>query len=91
MVLDLMSGGRLELGVGHGGNLTAFAGFELDSDSPQRLFVRNLTGLRDTLAGGSYPGGDTLYPSQPEPRRSHLAGDLLGLGRRAGRRWPATG
>ena len=65
IVLDLLSAGRLELGVGNGGNPTAFAGFELDDARRTDLFVRNLTRLRDALAGKPIPGGDALYPSQP--------------------------
>src|ERR1700756_4463001 len=42
IVLDLLSGGRLELGVGNGGNPTAFAGFELDDENRGDLFVRHL-------------------------------------------------
>jgi putative FMN-dependent luciferase-like monooxygenase len=65
IVLDLLSAGRLELGVGNGGNPTAFAGFELDGAHRTDLFDHNLTRLRDALAGKPLPGGDTLYPSQP--------------------------
>ena len=65
IVLDLMSDGRLELGVGNGGNPTAFAGFELDTEHRNDLFVRHLARLRGALAGEPIPGGDTLYPSQP--------------------------
>jgi alkanesulfonate monooxygenase SsuD/methylene tetrahydromethanopterin reductase-like flavin-dependent oxidoreductase (luciferase family) len=64
IVLDLLSAGRLELGVGNGGNPTTFAGFELDDAHCNELFVRSLTRLRDALAGKPIPGGDTLYPSQ---------------------------
>ncbi len=62
IVLDLMSYGRLELGVGNGGNPTAFAGFELDNAHRNELFIRNLARLRNALAGEHIPGGDTLYP-----------------------------
>src|SRR5450631_1356834 len=65
IVLDLISDGRLELGVGNGGNPTAFAGFELDGEQRNELFVHNLARLRGALAGKPIPGGDTLYPSQP--------------------------
>src|SRR6185437_14797224 len=40
-VLDLMSGGRLEVGVGPGGNLTAYRAFGLDSDERTALLVRH--------------------------------------------------
>jgi putative FMN-dependent luciferase-like monooxygenase len=66
IVLDLISGGRLELGVGNGGNPTAFAGFELDGQHRGNLFERHLARLRGALAGEPVPGGDTLYPAQPD-------------------------
>src|SRR5471032_567471 len=62
IVLDLISGGRLELGVGNGGNPTAFAGFELDNAQRNEIFVHNLAGLKTALKGEKIPGGDTLYP-----------------------------
>lgn len=68
-VLDLLSGGRLELGVGPGGNMTAFAAFGLDSNERGAIFARHLDVLRDAWAGRTLPGGDTLYPANP-----HLAG-----------------
>lgn len=65
IVLDLISNGRLELGVGNGGNPTAFAGFELDNEQRNELFVHNLVRLRGALRGDPIPGGDTLYPAHP--------------------------
>ncbi len=95
IVLDLISDKRLELGVGNGGNPSAFAGFELDSEQRHDLFVRNLSRLRAALQGKPVTGGDTLYPQHPElaeriwqatfsvsgGRRAGLAGDGLMLSR----------
>src|SRR4249920_1469477 len=50
-VLDLMSGGRLEVGVGGGGNLSAFEAFGLDSAMRGSLLGRHLELLRDAWAG----------------------------------------
>jgi putative FMN-dependent luciferase-like monooxygenase len=64
-VLDLLIDGRLELGVGTGGNPTAFAAFGLDSTKRREIFARNLKVLRDGVGGRSLRGGDTLYPTRP--------------------------
>jgi putative FMN-dependent luciferase-like monooxygenase len=65
-VLDLMSDGRFELGVGTGGNPSAFAAFGLDSAERNEIFARNLDVVRTALAGRPLAGGDTLYPSRPQ-------------------------
>ncbi|MNK77354.1 Alkanal monooxygenase alpha chain [compost metagenome] len=63
IVLDLLSGGRLEVGVGTGGTPASFAAFGLDSDDRAALFERQLATVRDAWAGRPLPGGDTLYPA----------------------------
>src|SRR5882762_9282840 len=65
-VLDLLIDGRLELGVGTGGNPTAFAAFGLDSTQRNEIFARNLEVVRTALAGKPLAGGDTLYPQRPQ-------------------------
>ncbi|MBK1657351.1 putative FMN-dependent luciferase-like monooxygenase [Paracraurococcus ruber] len=64
-VLDLMCGGRLELGVGSGGNPAAFAAFGLEDAERGGVFQRNLSLLLDALAGRPLPGGDRVYPPHP--------------------------
>jgi len=94
-VLDFMCGGRLEVGVGPGGNLSAFAAFGQDSAERGTLLARNLQVLRDAWAGRPLPGGDRLYPANPHlvervwqatftvdgARRAGAAGDGLMLSR----------
>jgi putative FMN-dependent luciferase-like monooxygenase len=94
-VLDLMSEGRLELGVGPGGNLSAFTAFGLDDSARNTLLADHLALIRTALAGDPLPGGDRLYPSRPAlleriwqatfsvngGRRAGLAGDGLLLSR----------
>lgn len=94
-VLDHMSGGRLEVGVGAGGNLTAFSAFGLDVAERATLFQQNLQQLRDAWRGEALPGGDRLYPANPRladriwqasfsvdgARRAGAAGDGLLLSR----------
>ena len=65
-VLDLMSNARFELGVGTGGNPSAFAAFGLDSAERNEIFARNLDVVRSALAGKPLAGGDTLYPTRPQ-------------------------
>lgn len=95
-VLDLMSGGRLELGIGPGGNASAFTAFGLNGAERGRIFGENTQMLKDALAGGTLPGGDHLYPAAPAgladrmwqatftaegARRAGAAGDGLLLSR----------
>jgi putative FMN-dependent luciferase-like monooxygenase len=94
-VLDLMCGGRLEVGVGPGGNLSAYKAFDRDSDERTALLVRHLRMLIDAWAGRELPGGDRLYPPNPGlvdrvwqatfnvggARRAGAAGDGLMLSR----------
>ncbi len=65
-VLDLLCNGRFELGVGTGGNPTAFAAFGFDSSQRSDIFARNLDTVRAALAGRPLAGGDTLYPPGPQ-------------------------
>src|ERR1700748_2922868 len=94
-VLDLLCGKRLEVGVGPGGNLTAFTAFGRDSKDRHALMNDNLALMRTAWSGGALPGGDKLYPSSPTlvdriwqatfsvagSRRARLAGDGLMLSR----------
>jgi len=65
VVLDLLSGHRLEVGVGPGRNLTAFTAFGRDSKDRHTLMNGNLDLMRTAWSGGELPGGDKLYPSSP--------------------------
>ncbi|MDR6289004.1 putative FMN-dependent luciferase-like monooxygenase [Inquilinus ginsengisoli] len=66
-VLDLLSGGRLEIGLGTGGTPSAFAAFGLDSAERSEIFGRHLRVLLDAWGGRPLDGGDTrLYPAAPQ-------------------------
>ncbi|MCC6718603.1 MAG: putative FMN-dependent luciferase-like monooxygenase [Acetobacteraceae bacterium] len=94
-VLDLLCGGRLEVGIGPGGNMAAFRAFGRDSEDRGALTAAHLAVLRDAWAGRALPGGDALYPAHPGldarvwqasfgvegARRAGLAGDGLMLSR----------
>lgn len=64
-VLDLISSGRLELGVGPGGNASAFSAFDLAGEQRGEIFTRHLNTLRHAIAGESLSGGDFVYPPRP--------------------------
>lgn len=64
-VLDIMSGGRLEVGVAPGGNLSMYTAFGLDSNDRHPLMVHHLDLMRDAWCGRPLPGGDSLYPVNP--------------------------
>lgn len=95
-VLDLLCGQRLEVGVGPGGNLTAFTAFGLNAADRHKLFSAHLDTLRTAWSGGQLDGGDRLYPAASPglveriwqatftvegARRAGLAGDGLMLSR----------
>lgn len=65
VVLDLLSGGRLEVGVGTGGTPSSFTAFGLDSANRSDIYDRSLALVRNAWAGNPLEGGDTLYPSAP--------------------------
>lgn len=75
VVLDLLSRGRVELGLGTGGTPETFTAFGRDVEARGRDFGERLALLREALAGRALPGGRRLYP----------AADGLG-----GRIWQAT-
>lgn len=64
-VLDLLSGGRLEVGVGTGGTPSSFTAFGLDSANRSEIYERHLKIVRDAWAGEAFEGDDTLYPAAP--------------------------
>ncbi|MBW6398092.1 putative FMN-dependent luciferase-like monooxygenase [Roseomonas sp. HJA6] len=65
IVLDLISNGRLELGVGSGGNPEAFAAFGLKDADRRTVFAEKLDELLGALRGDALKGGDHVYPSHP--------------------------
>ena len=65
VVLDLLSGGRLEVGVGTGGTPSSFTAFGLDSANRSEIYDRHLATVRDAWDGRPLEGGDTLYPAAP--------------------------
>jgi putative FMN-dependent luciferase-like monooxygenase len=64
-VLDIMSGGRLEVGVAPGGNLSSYTAFGLESADRHTLMAHHLGVLREAWTGRPLPGGDCLYPLNP--------------------------
>jgi putative FMN-dependent luciferase-like monooxygenase len=65
-VFDLISNGRLELGLGSGGTPSAFAGFGRESADRVAIFDRHMTIVRGALAGKPLGGGNILYPAAPQ-------------------------
>ena len=64
-VLDMLADGRLEVGVGPGGNHSAFTAFGLDAADRTALMTGHLALIKQAWAGGEVPGGDRLYPANP--------------------------
>ncbi|PFG40880.1 putative FMN-dependent luciferase-like monooxygenase [Georgenia soli] len=65
-VLDVLSGGRLELGLGSGGTPKSFSAFGLDVADKHAVHAAHLDVLRGALAGGDlgHPHNQ-LYPPAP--------------------------
>ena len=61
-VTDVLSGGRLEIGLGSGGNPKSFPAFGTSFDERREVFADNLSALKTLLAGQSLDTGHTLYP-----------------------------
>lgn len=87
VVLDLLSKGRLELGVGSGGTPSSFPAFGLQSSERGKAYADNLTQLRAALNDEPLSGTDNhLYPSSPGlTRRIWQATFSVDGGARAGK------
>ena len=85
-VLDLLTGGRLEVGVGPGGTPSAFAAFGLDSAKRGEILARNLAVVLGAWRGEPIGGSvDRLYPAAPQlPDRVWQATFSVEGGARAG-------
>ncbi|MCW2162952.1 putative FMN-dependent luciferase-like monooxygenase, KPN_01858 family [Microbacterium hydrothermale] len=85
-VVDALSGGRVQLGIGTGGTPSSFAAFERSSDDRREIQAAHVTVLRDAFGGRGIRNTDLrLNPAAP-----HLGGRLwqatfsVDGGRRAG-------
>lgn len=85
-VLDLLSGGRLEVGIAAGGTPSTFPAFGLDHADRARLFAEKVNVLLDAWGGKSLGGeANQLYPSAPHLRDRVWQGTFSAEGgRRAG-------
>jgi alkanesulfonate monooxygenase SsuD/methylene tetrahydromethanopterin reductase-like flavin-dependent oxidoreductase (luciferase family) len=64
-VVDLLSGGRLELGLGSGTDPGVFEAFGIDPERRHDLMRAGLESLLSTLAGSPLPTGQFLHPHSP--------------------------
>jgi putative FMN-dependent luciferase-like monooxygenase len=64
--VDTLSGGRLELGLGTGGDPLSFTAFGLDVNTRRERYAEGLQVLLDALAGSPIAGTNAvLYPAAP--------------------------
>jgi putative FMN-dependent luciferase-like monooxygenase len=65
-VVDTLSGGRLELGLGTGGDPPTFAAFGKDVESRRQRYAEGYRLILDALAGQPLnDAGQAMYPSAP--------------------------
>ncbi len=84
-VLDLLTSGRLELGVGTGGTAESFTAFGLDSEQRHAIYARHLADFRTALRGDLLPAGKRTYPHDATlDRRVWQATFSVAGGERAG-------
>ena len=85
-VLDLLSGGRVELGVGSGGTPASFVAFGFDPAERSAIYERHLATFRTALSGSPIVGDTRLYPAAPHLlERFWQATFSVGGGIRAGK------
>ncbi|MGM7668366.1 putative FMN-dependent luciferase-like monooxygenase [Microbacterium sp. A93] len=85
VVADILSGGRIDIGLGSGGTPRSFAPFGLKLADKTVDFERKLTTFTDALAGSDLGDGNTLYPPAGSmPERVWQATFSAAGGRRAG-------
>jgi len=65
-VLDLLSGGRLELGLGSGGTPSSFTAFGHDVKDKAAIYEQYLQTFRTALSGSPLAGDAKLYPAAPQ-------------------------
>ena len=81
-VVDTISGGRLQLGLGTGGDPLTFAAFGRDLDSRRDRFASGVRIIHDALAGGP----DQRHASTPVPTGTNTPAPDLGVDVEYGRR-----
>ncbi|MFT3888439.1 MAG: putative FMN-dependent luciferase-like monooxygenase [Arachnia sp.] len=65
-VVDAISGGRVELGIGTGGTPSSFLAFGLNSDERRELFAAKFATLLTAFTGGELGSPENhLYPAAP--------------------------
>ncbi|HEJ9094332.1 Alkanal monooxygenase alpha chain [Serratia odorifera] len=86
-VLDLLSDGRLEVGVAAGGTPTSFAAFGLEAEQRNAAFAANLHSLLQAWRGAPLGSDDNrLYPAAPQlAQRVWQATFSVAGGERAGK------